>query len=180
MEPVELTAGQLHLRPPVPADEAAIFAACQDPEIQRFTIVPAPYTEAAAHDFVTSYVPDGWRSGRRATFAVLDAGSGDLLGMSGLGHLGIEAGIGHVGYWSAPQARGRGVATSALRVVCRWGFDALGLARIEWYAEVGNVGSRRVAEKVGFSYEGTLRAKLVHRERRIDAWVGGLLPGEIR
>ena len=178
MDPVEITAGQLHLRPPVLGDWPAIHAACQDADIQRWTSVPAPYTEADAQAFVTDYVPEGWRSGRRATFAVCDATSGDLLAMAGLGHLGIEEGIGHVGYWCAPQARGRGVTTQAMRAVCRWGFADLGLARIEWYAKVGNVGSRRVAEKVGFQYEGMLRAKLVFRGERVDAWLGGLLPGE--
>ena len=41
--------------------------------------------------------------------------------------------------------------------VCRWGFGALGLARVDWFAEVGNAGSRRVAEKAGFTIEGVLR-----------------------
>jgi RimJ/RimL family protein N-acetyltransferase len=45
---------------------------------------------------------------------------------------------------------------------------------------VGNEGSRRVAQKLGFTMEGTCRARLLHRGERVDAWVGGLLPGELR
>ncbi len=157
-----------------------VHTACQDAEIQRWTTVPVPYTERAAQEFVADYAPDGWQCGRRATFAVCDSTSGALLGTCALGHLGIEEGLGNVGYWTAPHARGRGVAADALRAVCRWGFDELGLGRIEWYAEVGNVGSRRVAEQVGFAYEGLLRSRLVHRGCRVDAWVGGLLPGKVR
>ncbi|MDP9239309.1 MAG: GNAT family N-acetyltransferase [Actinomycetota bacterium] len=179
MEPVELTAGRLHLRSPVAGDWPAIHAACQDPAIQQWTTVPAPYTEQDAQSFVSEYVPDGWRSGRRATFAVCDATSGALLGTCGLGHLGIEPDIGHIGFWTAPQDRGQGITTQAVGAVCRWGFAALGLARIEWYAEAGNVGSRRVAEKAGFRYEGLLRGKLTHRGRRVDAWAGALLAGEV-
>ena len=61
-----------------------------------------------------------------------------------------------VGFWMAPWARGRGIMTDAVRLVCRWGFADLGLGRIEWWANVGNDASRRVAEKVGFTMEGTV------------------------
>ena len=56
----------------------------------------------------------------------------------------------------------------------------LGVQRLEWYANVGNMASRRVAEKVGFTVEGTLRRGLDQRGTRVDAWIGSLLPGELR
>jgi RimJ/RimL family protein N-acetyltransferase len=84
-----------------------------------------------------------------------------------------------VGYWMAPWARGRGIMTDAVRLACGWGFDELGLGRIEWWANVGNQASRRVAEKAGFTMEGTVRARLLHRGVRVDGWGAGLLPGEI-
>jgi RimJ/RimL family protein N-acetyltransferase len=63
--------------------------------------------------------------------------------------------------------------------VCRWGFNDLGATRIEWYARVGNWASRRVAEKAGFTIEGTLRAGLpVPGGRRSEAWVGARLPDD--
>ncbi len=76
----------------------------------------------------------------------------------------------------APSARGRGVATAAVRALCQWAFAQpdLGLDLIEWRCEVGNVASSRVAEKAGFLMEGTLRARLHHRATRVDAWVGSL------
>jgi RimJ/RimL family protein N-acetyltransferase len=70
--------------------------------------------------------------------------------------------------------------TAATRLVCRWAFDELHLERVEWWAGVGNTGSRRVAERLGFTIEGTCRARLMHRGERMDAWVGGLLRGELR
>jgi len=175
MDCVDIPAGRVHLRPPVLGDWPDIHAACQDRDIQRWTTVPSPYADTDAQSFVAEVAPDGWRSGRAATFAVCDSTSGELLGMCDLGHLGIEDGIGQVGFWCVPWARGRGVATAAVQSLCRWGFAELGLARIEWYAQAGNVGSRRVAEKAGFTYEGLLRAKLVQRGKRVDAWVGALL-----
>lgn len=181
MEPTSITAGTLHLRPFGPADAAASFAMCQDPDIQRWTQVPSPYTEDDARVFTSEVAPNGWSSGAEAIFAVCDATSGALLGSVGL-HLdrGGDDAMGEIGYLCAPEARGRGVITQATAAVCRWGFDALDLGRIEWLAQIGNVASRRVAEKVGFTMEGVSRARLVHRGNRVDAWVAGLLPGEVR
>ncbi len=69
----------------------------------------------------------------------------------------------------------------ALRLACRWAFEDAGLARIVWYAHVGNDPSRRTAEAVGFRVlDGVLRQALVARGVRHDAWVGDLLPGDLR
>jgi RimJ/RimL family protein N-acetyltransferase len=87
--------------------------------------------------------------------AVVDAAEGSLLGAVGLT---VRGGIGEVGYWTAPWARGRGVAARAALLHTRWGFEALGLPRVELLAAVGNLASQRVAEKAGFVREGVLRA----------------------
>lgn len=176
MDPVEITAGRLHLRPFWPSDAEAVLRACQDPLIQHYTPVPSPYGPQDARGFVEEYSPSGWTAGHRATFAVVDSVSGEFLATVGLGGIGlIEPGMGEIGYWCAPWARGQGITTQAVGVVCRWGFATFALARIEWYAEVGNTASRRVAEKAGFFVEGELRSRLVHRGQRVDAWVGSLL-----
>jgi RimJ/RimL family protein N-acetyltransferase len=68
-----------------------------------------------------------------------------------------------------------------VRGVCRWGFAELGLARVLAFkgeAVAGNTASWRVVEKLGFVREGTLRAFLVQRGVRKDAWTGSLLRGE--
>jgi RimJ/RimL family protein N-acetyltransferase len=65
--------------------------------------------------------------------------------------------------------------TEAVAALCRWGFEDLRLRRIECYAEVGNDASRRVAEKVGFQFEGSLRRRLHHRGEWVDAWLAALL-----
>jgi RimJ/RimL family protein N-acetyltransferase len=83
--------------------------------------------------------------------------------------------VGEVGYLVAPQARGRGYAPAALRALTGWGFEALGLVRVQWRAEVGNDASRRVAQKAGFTMEGLLRQSLAENGRRYDCWVGSML-----
>jgi len=182
VKPVELTDDRLLLRPPRPEDVPAIYRACQDPDIQQWTTVPSPYTQQDAEEYVSELAPTAWASGDGALFTVFDRASGELLASIALMHITERevsaGGRAELGYWCAPWARGRGVITDAARLVCRWGFEELGLARIEWYAEVGNEGSRRVAEKVGFTIEGTQRRRLVNKGERRDGWVGGLLSAD--
>lgn len=173
MEPTEITAGRLHLRPWQALDEDAVFAACQDPEIQRWTTVPVPYSQEDARAFVTERSPQGWQAGTAASFAVLDASSGELLASIVL--FDTKEGSAEVGYWCAPWARGRGVVSDAVSAICRWGFDALGLDRIEWAAGVGNYASLAVAQKCGFRFEGLSRQGLVQRGERQDGWWAALL-----
>ena len=73
-----------------------------------------------------------------------------------------------VGYIVAPEVRGRGVAGRALELVTRWGFDELGLQRIELRAELANPASLKVAERCGYVREGTLRGVHLKGIRRGD------------
>jgi RimJ/RimL family protein N-acetyltransferase len=181
MEPTEITAGRLHLRPFAERDIDAVYACCQDPDIQRWTTVPVPYDHAHAQGYVEANTADGWRAGTGHALAVVDSVSDALLASIGLAPIHGEEGVAEVGYWTAPDARGKGVATQATQIVARWACAELGLGRLEWLAEVGNTASRRVAEKAGFTIEGVLRAKLRHRDgSRADAWIGSLLPGDLR
>jgi len=176
----ELTDGHVLLRPPVLADVPAVAAACQDPEIAAWTIVPSPYAASDAVFFVEQVSDEGWANGSTATFVVLDPPDGMLLGACGLGGIDHTHGRGEIGYWTTAAARGRGVASAAVRLVCAWAFDHAGLARVDWRAFAGNTGSRRVAEQCGFTMEGTLRSSFQHRGTRRDEWIGGLLRGELR
>jgi RimJ/RimL family protein N-acetyltransferase len=87
---------------------------------------------------------------------------------------------GHIGYWVAAWARGRGVCTRALRLLVRYALDELELHRVELITDPDNVASQRVAEKVGFQREGVMRAHLRHADGRIrDSVMFSLLPGEL-
>ncbi|TDD40403.1 N-acetyltransferase [Nonomuraea terrae] len=172
-----IDAGRLTLRRFTPDDIPWVYEVSRDPAVLHYVGVPSPYLPEHAAFFVESLAIDGWRDGRRLEFLAADAGTGERLGRVGLGLR--EDGTAEIGYWVDPRARGRGVATESVRAACRWAFAARPLDLIEWRAEVGNTASRRVAEKAGFTIEGTLRGRLVHRGVRVDAWVGSLLRDEV-
>jgi RimJ/RimL family protein N-acetyltransferase len=178
VEPVEIVAGRFQLRPFLPRDADAVYAACQDPDIQRWTTVPVPYERHHAAGYVADNSFEGWAAGKGDSYAVTDATTGELLGSVRVAFR--AEGVAEVGYWVTPTARGGGVATEATRAVARWAFGAVGVARVEWLAEVGNVASRRVAEKAGFTFEGVLRDRLAARDgSRADAWIASLLPADV-
>ncbi len=144
---MEIRDEELLLRPIERGDTTALVAALNDPEILRFIPgVPSPYTRADAKAWVRRCA-EVWRSRESCPLAIVDARSGDLLGSIELHFTGPT-----VGYWVAPEARGRGVATRALELVCAW-TDKRPL-RLTTHPD--NVASQRVAEKAGFRRIGTV------------------------
>lgn len=182
MEPTTLTTDRLLLRALGPQDVDAVYAACQDPEISRWTTVPFPYTREHAADYVERICVEGWRDDAMYNFGVFARDGGALVGCVGLvrlaGALPPPTRQAELGYWTAEQARGKGYTVEAGREVCRWAFEVLGAERIEWHAEAGNEGSRAVALRIGFVMEGTARSKAVREGVRRDIWVGALLPSD--
>lgn len=189
MEPFVLANEAVRLSVPTARDVDAITAACQDPAIADWTVVPSPYTRHDAELFVERFVPEGWSRGSAYNWAFREPGAvdGPLLGMVGVHFEGRAGGPDHersaeLGFWTAPDARRKGLATEAARLVVDWAFDpeGLGLAVLQWVAYTGNWASRRVAWNLGFRVEGTIRRYGLQRGRRRDAWVGTLLPEDPR
>ena len=166
-----LTDGVVVLRLPREADALAIAAACCDPEIARWIPVPVPYRLEDASAFV-GFAAEGWSSGREPTFVIDDAASGALVGTIAVHRRPDQPGTASVGYWLTPEARGRGAATRAVRLVVRWAFAVEpGLARMELLTLLGNEASGRVAIRAGFAPEGVLRRQLPFRGELVDAMV---------
>ncbi len=150
-----LTDGVVTLRPWRRADAAAVFAACQDPEIGRWTNVPQPYEFHHAEGFI-AMAQTAWRRGTAAGFAITDAQTDQLLGS--MSREPFEGHIASFGYWLAPEARGRGTATRALRLIADWTLATTDAIRLESYTDVGNDASARVLERAGFAREGVRRS----------------------
>ena len=154
MELPTLRDGDLILRPKAIADADALTAACQDPEIPRWTAVPSPYTRADAERFIAVSAEEA-AAGTAVNLLAVDARDGRLLGSVSL--LEMKPGYAEVGYWIAAEARGRGVATRSVRLLADWGRRELGITEFELLAHPDNAASRRVAEKAGFVPTGEMR-----------------------
>jgi [ribosomal protein S5]-alanine N-acetyltransferase len=86
--------------------------------------------------------------------------------------------VGEVGCCVVPAARGRRIATEALRLLTDWSFVALGLGRVQVFVATENVAALRLAESAGFRREGVLRSYWEHETERIDAVVLARVPGD--
>lgn len=176
-DPVVLETERLLLRAPLPEDVDAVHRACQDEAIQRWTVVPSPYTREDAEFFVHKLAPEGRQSGAQLIWCVLEKETGTLVGTQGLAARG--PGSAEVGFWASAEARGRGYTVEALRAVSRFAFAERAIRRLEWVAYVGNEPSLAVARRAGFTLEGTLRSFAPQRGVYRDAWMGSLLPADL-
>ncbi|WP_326697817.1 GNAT family N-acetyltransferase [Streptomyces sp. NBC_01754] len=179
MEPLTLTTERLLLRPFGPQDAEAVLTACQDPEIQRWTVVPSPYTRADAELFTRKLSPEGWADGTMYNFAVVSRQEdGPLVGALGVNRHSLT-GTYEIGFWTGREHRGRGFTTEAVLAAARWSFTGLGADRLEWRAEIGNAPSRAVALRAGFRMEGDQRSALLNKGTRRDVWIGALIPADL-
>jgi RimJ/RimL family protein N-acetyltransferase len=177
---VILKSDRLVLRPFEAADIADAAEACADELTQRWLPLPNPYTLDHATAWCTRTAHELRASGDGIQFAVTDAHSGRLLGAIGLNRTSWPSLVTEIGYWTAPWARGQGIAADATRLLAAWALTDQGFARIEVRAATANAASQRVALKAGLHQEGILRnAGFVHAGR-VDLVLFSLVPSDLR
>src|SRR4051794_8327530 len=129
-------------------DADAVFEACQDPEVQRWTTVPRPYEREHAVEFVTAFSERQWATSEGAPCA-LALPDGTVVGSMGV--VGFAGSTCTVGYWTAPAHRGAGLTAEGLRLLTAWLFAERGAVRVRLEADVRNGASRAVARRAGFT-----------------------------
>jgi RimJ/RimL family protein N-acetyltransferase len=120
------------------------------------------------------------REGRSVTFTIADPSSDEFRGEILLHTFDWQHSRAAMGIWVRREARGRGFALDAVRAICSYGFDELGLARIEFTTFPSNDAMVALGEKAGFKREGVLRSYTMERGTRRDLVMLSLLPGELR
>ena len=140
------------LRPWISSDAAFIFEASSDPAIERYNgLSPASPADAVA---VIEHIQESWRAfdvegdPTGTAFAIVDAASGEPIGMCGVDDW-SDTDVAQFGYWLAAGARGRGFATRAVELMTGWLFG-LGAARVFLTIESGNAASVAVARRARF------------------------------
>lgn len=160
------------------ADAPALVGNCVNPEAIRWTTVPLGYTMEHAEYFIKTITPDGWRMGETLTFAAVDPATDELLGTVDLQCK--NPGSAAVGINFGAPARGTGAAESAVRLLLDYAFNQLNLSWIHWSAMVPNWGSRKLAWKLGFHFDGHIRGDYNDRGTPSDRWILSLAAGDLR
>ena len=102
-----------------------------------------------------------------------------LVGGALLHHHNPSFAVVEIGCWLTAAAEGGGVASAACRVLLGLARRDLAAERVEWHASTLNVRSRRLAERLGFTHEGTMRSNYVLRGDRLDTDVLSLVGPEL-
>ncbi|WP_305789574.1 GNAT family N-acetyltransferase [Symbioplanes lichenis] len=155
-----------------------LLVAYNDWDLRRFLpALPIPFTRTHADNYLRDVVP-GMIAAGGGFWAVADPATDRLLGGVGLDRVIAERGQAEIGYWTAPGARHRGVATAAVRAVTEHAFST-GLQRLELLTHWENGTSQRVALAAGFQREGVRRGAVQDRDGgRDDLLVFARLAGD--
>jgi RimJ/RimL family protein N-acetyltransferase len=176
MKQVLLTDGVASLRPWRDSDLGEAVEICQDAEIVRWTRVPSPYREEDGRQFLEQ-AQRSFEEGTAYAFAVVESPDGALIGSISVTI--VAGGVGEVGYFVRAGLRRKGIGKRAVRLISRWAFEDLGLARLQITVLSGNTASQRLAESSGYLREGVLRSWVEIKGTRVDSVMHSLLPGEI-
>jgi [ribosomal protein S5]-alanine N-acetyltransferase len=166
----------ISLRPLRRSDAEALDSALHDRRVTRF--LPSRVRHETGRQFVTRVLSERRRGGGPA-FAIRPADTEQTVGEIRFLNWSSRERRAEVGFWMRRKYWGRGFGTEALWLICRYGFRWMSLHRIDAVVVVGNLGSRRALEKVGFREEGVSRKSHRLGNGWGDAWNFGLLRGEL-
>jgi RimJ/RimL family protein N-acetyltransferase len=172
-----LTDGHVSLREWTPADVPTMAANLDDPAIARWTRVPSPYTREHAEAYMAE-LEERRVAGSEHSLAVVAADDGDVVGALNLRITSREHRRAEIATAFFAHGRGRGLAHRAGRLLARYAFDEIGIARLEAVVAADNDAVQRATARAGFARETTLRSYVEQGDRRIDMVVWSLLPGD--
>lgn len=175
-QPILGTGDGLVLRPWRTEDAPMVHEAFQDPLLHQWHVRRSE-SESEARDWIDGWLR-AWSGEDNAQWAVVDAATDRLLGRVALRSIVLADGCAELAYWTAPWARGQGVAARATTLLTRWALDEVGFHRLELLHAVRNEASCRVATKTGFALEGIKRRALLHPDGWHDMHLHAQLRGD--
>jgi ribosomal-protein-alanine N-acetyltransferase len=147
---------RLKLRPLTMDDVDDVFAYTSDPEVARFIRRPLHETRADAEAYVRAFVEAHGR-GEASPWGVEHVQDGKIIGTCGFYYLNEHDARAEVYYALSRAYWKHGYMTEAVRAVLKYGFNEIGLNRIDGACWAENTDSAHVLEKVGMQYEGVWR-----------------------
>ena len=137
------------IREPLLADAEWITQACQDSEIQRWTLVPRPYKREHALGFVNNTINEAHR------WVIEDQATNEPVGVISIHTIDLDTGDADTGYWIAPWGRRRGAAAYALNLVEQFALTIPTIKSLSAHIAETNAASRATANRAGFTNMGS-------------------------
>jgi len=174
---VELSSRHIAMRPYRGEDARLLFVAASESVETVGRWMPWCHAEYAEQDSVVwvQRCQASWLNGEEYNFGLFDS-AGRYVGGAGLNHFNRDHNMANLGYWVRQARQREGFASAAVQCLARFGFEMLGLTRIEIVAASDNIASRRVAEKCGAAFECLARNRLVIGGVPVTAAVYSLIP----
>ncbi len=146
------------------SDAKRFFTILNNPNFKYFKICPKDIE--AEKDFLRQN-SEKRKNNEEFNYAILF--NGELVGGCGININQFRTFIGEIGYFLDEEYWGKGIATKAIKLLEKIGFQKLGLKRIEILMDPRNRGSEKVAIKCGFSKEGTMKKANKNGDEYTDA-----------
>lgn len=144
----------VRLRPWRHADADDLVAGWVDPDVARWNDVPDDTSVEAARRWI-----GGWservKTGVSLDLVVVDATTTEVLGEVGVSHFDEQHGSAEIGFWLRPEARGKGFAVAAVRLLADWTVETIGVRLLFTRSNPGNEASARVLGRAGFEHRGS-------------------------
>lgn len=168
-KPPVLETNRLILRPIGLSDAEAIFAYAKNPNVSLYTLWEPHQSVQDSLDYIKDYVFDYYSQGIPEPFGIaLKDNPQRIIGTVGCFWTSKQAKSMELAYAISEEYWGKGLVAEASQAVMAYCFKEFSLKRIQARCKIENKSSARVMEKIGMTYEGTLKAAIFHRERYWD------------
>ena len=142
---------RLLLRKIVESDIQNIYNGLSNPLVIKYYGVSYESLEATKEQM------DWYENSKQYWWAICSIDNQEFYGAGGLNDLCERNNKAEIGLWLLPDFWGKGIMTEVMPLICNYGFDQLGLHRIEGFVDSNNQNCKRAMAKLDFEYEGTMK-----------------------
>ena len=133
------------------ADIAHVFAGLSNPQVIQYYGVSFDTLESTREQM------EWFKESTQMWWAIVDKDHHVFMGAGGLNNISEENKTAEIGLWLLPEYWGMGIMKEVIPYICDYGFDTLGLNRIEGFVESENENCKKVMSKLNFTHEGTMQ-----------------------
>lgn len=170
----ELETKRLKLRKIVLSDAPSIYDYFSKKEVTQFYDLETFTSKQQAIELIESLLYR-YQVRKQIRWGITWKGNDKLIGTCGLHALEKEHLKAEIGYELHPDYWGKGIITEVIQAIIHYGFFSMGINRIEAFYDPLNIPSKRVLEKNGFQYEGTLRNRFYTKGKFIDVALSSII-----